>query len=100
MVFCWNCAENLEMDEVEQTATEAIIMHYVAPPPAGNYLDSMRMAFVNAIEVSGEGNIDIIYNGTLEFREDYSFIAVVHWHPNDSLKDLIYVNELLIREYT
>ena len=44
MVFCWNCAENLEMDEVEQTATEAIIMHYVAPPPAGNYLDSMRMA--------------------------------------------------------
>ena len=25
MVFCWNCAENLEMDEVEQTATEALL---------------------------------------------------------------------------
>ena len=26
IIFCWNCADNLGMDEVEQTAAEAIIM--------------------------------------------------------------------------
>ena len=100
-LFPLSCAEDLGMNEVEQTASEATVMHYVAPPPAGNCLDSMKVAFVNALEVAGEADIGMVYDGTrFEFRKDYSFIAVVHWHPNDSLKDLIYVNELLIREYT
>lgn len=33
------------MDEVEQTVTEVIIMHYVAPPPAGNHLEALRKVF-------------------------------------------------------
>lgn len=36
---------NVVMDEVEQTATEVIIMHYVAPPPAGNHLEALRKVF-------------------------------------------------------
>ena len=35
----------------------------------------------------------------MEFREDYSFIAVVHY-SKDGSKRIIYVNELLIWEYT
>ena len=41
-LFSHSCAADLDVNEVEQTESEAIIMHYIAPPPAGNYLDSMK----------------------------------------------------------
>ena len=56
-IFAFLCS-GFGCERSRTTESEAIIMHYIAPPPAGNYLDSMRMAFVNAIEVSREANVD------------------------------------------
>lgn len=94
--FFLSCSKN--MDTCKFAVEEGVIALRIYPPLRGDFVDSMRVAFQNALVVAGyEGDAQSI-DKHFVFRKTSRKDAVIQMIINKEPR-LVYISESLIREY-